>query len=293
MKDTTDRVNKVIVLGSGTSTGIPIIACRCHVCTHPDPRNKRLRSSILLKTSQGNHILVDAGPDIRTQLLREQVTRVDSLIITHDHADHCHGIDDLRPLSHHHPIPTYSDLRTAKVLSQKFPYIFLKKNAQTQDYLPQLNLFQPPEVPLEVGVLGPPCLIAGDTFEFFLSPHGSISTLSFVHQHKMAYIIDCHEIPSPMIEQLRKKQLDILIIDCARRSPHPTHLHLEKSLEYARAIAPRFCGLTHLGHDFEHNELDALLKKQAFSQKVSPLYDGQTLTYKLESHPVRARRSWR
>ena len=276
MENTT---NRVMILGSGTSTGVPLLGCGCPVCTHSNPKNKRLRSSIFLKTARGNQILVDAGPDLRTQLLREKITKIDHLILTHDHADHCHGVDDLRPLSQQRPIPVTTTPATGKALTRKFPYIFDKSQTPDTNYTPQLHLLHPPQIPTSPGTLGPPCLINGDSFEFFLNPHGPLNTLAFVHQGKMAYIIDCQSIPPTTLEELKKRNLELLIIDCARRDPHPTHLNLNKALEYARMISPRFCGLTHLSHDFEHEELTL----QTENQPLSPLFDGQVLSYEGDS----------
>ena len=274
-----ESINKVIVLGSGTSTGIPVLGCRCEVCTGQNPKNKRLRSSIFLQTSTGQQLLVDSGPDLRAQLLRESIEKVDGLILTHEHADHSHGIDDLRTLSYHFSdgLPVYCDARTHKAMSQRFSYLFESNHPSS---VAKLNFISLPEQCLgnQVKGVASPFTIGNDTFSFFLNPHGKITTLSFAHS-KMAYIIDCQSIDRGQIEQLKERQLDLLLIDCARNVPHPTHLHLEKALDYAHMIGAKSCGLTHLGHDFEHNQLIEDLKKRNFSAPIFPLYDGQVLTY--------------
>ena len=285
--DMTNRVNEVVVLGSGTSTGIPILGCHCPVCTHNDPKNNRLRSSIFFKTAKGQHLLVDAGPDLRTQLLREKIERVDGMILTHDHADHAHGIDDLRPLSFRaeQGIPVYADRNTCTRMTEKFSYIFKRKKKYSLPGpysgggIAQLNLVEIPELPVASPstILAPSMIIGSDTFHFFLNPHGPMQTLSFVHD-KMAYIIDCQEIHPQILKQLREMQLELLIIDCVRLASHATHLHLDKALEYMEAINAKFCGLTHLGHDFEHNALTQQLQRE-YSGRVAPLYDGLALSY--------------
>ena len=277
----TNGVNKLTVLGSGTSTGVPLLGCSCSICTHLDKKNKRLRSSIFIETQQGQHILVDASPDLRAQLLREQITRVDTVFITHHHMDHCHGLDELRPLSSKQPIQLYSDPTTRQILTERFAYIF-KRERNKKQYIAQLDFVHIPHLPTKSGVLGLPVNIKGESFEFFINPHGTIHTLAFVH-HKMAYIIDCHEIHADVLRELRNKQLDLLIIDCASLSPHKTHLHLEKALSYMEAISPQLCGLIHLNHDFEHNNLGSQLRKRFFGQ-VIPLFDGQILNYGLVCH---------
>ena len=280
--------HQVVVLGSGTSTGLPVLGCPCPVCTHADPKNQRLRSSVWLKTATGQHLVVDAGPDLRTQLLRAGVSKVHGLILTHAHADHFHGIDDLRPLSFLSPvigpsgtphIPIYTDSATAAVARERFPYIFKRDPSRDtpswRGGVAQLNLQELPGDILRGEEIS--YAIGGDDFEFFCNPHGADQTLAFVHG-KLAYIVDCHEISPHRLDRLREKQLDLLIIDCVRIKPHRTHLHLERVLEYARVIAPKLCGLTHLGHDFEHNELSERLERD-FSGTILPLYDGQVLSY--------------
>jgi phosphoribosyl 1,2-cyclic phosphate phosphodiesterase len=122
-------MNKITILGSGTSTGVPILGCKCKVCQSNEWRNKRLRTSAVIETTQGKRILIDASPDLRTQLLREKIDSLDAVIITHDHADHTHGMDDLRPFGFQKkmPIPVFTDHKTTSDLKKKFPYIFDRK----------------------------------------------------------------------------------------------------------------------------------------------------------------------
>ena len=272
MTDSTNQgIHQLRVLGSGTSTGVPVIGCGCRVCQHPDAKNRRLRSSIFLQTAAGKCWLVDAGPDLRTQLLRENICQLDALILTHGHADHCHGIDDLRPLSLHRgrALPVYTDRSTMLAMAQRFPYIFQDSDQPpVGGGIPLLQLVEVAEGAMTLG---------GERVEFFKNPHGSMETLALIHG-RMAYIVDCHEIVPAQVARLRERELELLIIDCVRIKPHATHLHLAQALEYARAIAPRYCGLTHLGHDFEHNQLQQQLDRD-FAGRVFALYDGQVLRY--------------
>ncbi|MCY4645025.1 MAG: MBL fold metallo-hydrolase [Bacteriovoracales bacterium] len=277
----TKGVNTLVVLGSGMSTGVPMIGCHCPVCTHSDSKNRRLRSSVFLKTAGGAHLLVDAGPDLRTQLLREGIERVDGALITHEHADHCHGLDDLRPLSFklQEGLPIYAPSRIKDKIVQKFSYGFQRKKGvegakgRAPGGVPRFNLVEIGEGKGEIGE---------EAFEFFFNPHGPIETLALIH-HKMAYLVDCHEIKPKRVEELRQKNLDLLLLDCTGLRPHPAHLHLEKALHYAQKIAPKRCGLIHLGHDFEHNQLENDLKREFSGSgggpSIFPVYDGQELSY--------------
>jgi len=130
-------MNKITILGSGTSTGVPILGCKCAVCQSNDPRNKRFRTSVLLETNQSKTILIDASPDLRTQLLLTQTPKLDAVIITHDHADHTHGIDDVRPFTFNRPEPllVYTDLHTYQSLTIKFPYIFQREKVFAEGML--------------------------------------------------------------------------------------------------------------------------------------------------------------
>ncbi len=266
--------NQIQILGSGTSTGIPIIGCDCPVCHSSDPKDKRLRTSAYLTTSKGHKFLIDAGPDLRAQFLREKLHELDAVFITHTHADHVHGIDDLRALCFKNKknIPVFTHHIAAQELREKFPYIFMREKLFSSERpvlgggIPLLDLFEiPGEHPL-----------VGDDFEFTLLPHGYFKTMGITHS-KMTYFTDVASVPSETLDHLRKKQLDLFIIDCLRVSPHQTHLHLEKSLEYAKYVNAKLTGLIHFSHDFFHEELESKLASENF--KVRPLFDGEHLFY--------------
>lgn len=261
---------EIFVLGTGTSTGVPTLGCKCEVCTSNNSKNKRLRSSIIVRLNDKN-ILIDASTDLRTQLLNNNISDIDGCIITHEHADHTHGIDDLRPFCFYknHPIPVYTSKETKELLEVKFPYIF-KRNEVFKDKkilgggIPKLDLYE---------VSPGAHTVCEEDFIFYSLPHGHTESLAF-RVNKFAYIIDCTEVSDSIIDELAASDLDLLIIDCLRIKKHQTHLHLELALEYAQRIGAKKTGLTHMSHDFEHeNFSDELCKK--YGDKIFPLYDSQ------------------
>lgn len=270
------NLNTLIALGTGTSTGIPMIGCSCQVCQSLDHRDKRLRTSIYIETSNGKKILVDTTPDLRTQFLNNKISDIDFAIITHDHADHLHGIDDLRPLTFGPPskeIPLYCNGTTKESIEKRFEYIFMKRDPNKHRILgggiPKLALNQV-ELKKESNLLG-------ENILFFNYPHGLGETMGFIHE-KMAYIVDCMEIPTDLLELLKEEKIDLLILDCLQRSEHSTHLTVEKSFHYIEAIGPQRCGLIHMGHDLSHRQLQKLAYSQ-FGERVFPLYDQLKLFY--------------
>lgn len=268
-------MNKITILGTGTSTGVPILGCNCAICQSNDPRNKRLRTSALLETDSGKTILIDASPDLRTQLLKTQITKLDAVMITHDHADHTHGIDDVRPFTFNAvaSIPVYTDVHSLDSLTTKFPYIFQREKVYANKPIigggiPLLDLH-----PLLPGSN----LLVEETFHIHSLPHGHGESLCFMHK-KLGYIIDCREIPDPVLKSFRDAQLEILVIDCLRYKPHQTHLHLELTLKYIQEIAPKIAILTHMGHDMDYLDLTDQLQRQGI-RNVFPGIDGQSFLY--------------
>ncbi len=268
-------MNKITLLGTGTSTGVPILGCKCHVCRSTDVRNKRLRASALIESKAGKRILIDVSPDIRTQLLRNQCPSLDAVIITHDHADHTHGMDDLRPYAFDKemPIPVYCAPDAGKDLRRKFRYIFerdtyFKDKAILGGGIPLLDLHE-----IEEGTHK----IADENFQLLPMPHGHEDTYAVIHG-KCAYATDCREIPEKISDSLRDAQLEVLIIDCLRLTKHSTHLHLELSLEYIRKIDPKLAVLTHMGHELEHLELLQELKARGAKNVVIGT-DGSSFLY--------------
>lgn len=252
---------KINILGSGTSTGVPLLGCTCSVCTSDNPKNKRLRTSFYLQTKNGNHILIDTTPDLRTQLLRANIKTVDHTIITHDHADHVHGIDDLRPFCFGPParsLPVYTHPECEQAMITRFPYIFEKgyfneKKPVLGGGVPKLNMNT-------LKADGSEEEIGGDKFKFYLLPHGHHKSLGIVHG-KLGIFIDCSTIPSSVVAEL-KGNIDLLIIDCVKTGQHKTHLTTEKAFKLIKEISPKRAGLIHMGHRLDHNQLGELCRDE-------------------------------
>ena len=266
--------NRITAIGTGTSTGIPIIGCLCNVCTSLDHRDQRLRTSIYVETRNGKKFLVDTTPDLRTQFLRNKISELDFVLITHEHADHLHGIDDLRPFgfkSSNKSIPIYTTLKTQQIIENRFDYIFKSRTpgATIGGGIPRLYLN---DVPLNQNIV-----IEGEEFYFFTYSHGHCETMGFIHE-QMAYIVDCHNLSDKILDELRKRKLKLLIIDCVQNAPHSTHLCVTKTFEYIKQIKPAQAGLIHMGHDLGHQALLNIAKKE-FGDHVFPLYDQQSLFY--------------
>ena len=268
-------MNKITILGSGTSTGVPILGCNCKVCKSTELRNKRFRTSALIESSSQKKILIDASPDLRTQLLRNNTDVLDAIIITHDHADHTHGMDDLRPygFKRTEPLPVFTDVSAAKELKRKFPYIFDRDNYFSGKAILGGGI---PLLDLKVTQAGPETIV-GESFEFFPLPHGHEDTLGILH-HKMAYLVDCRQIPEPALQRLSDAKLEVLIIDCLRPKPHSTHLHFDLTLEYIERIQPKTAVLTHMGHEWDYLDLVYQLKKRGV-KNTFPAIDGQSFLY--------------
>ena len=265
------KQNCITVLGTGTSTGIPLIGCSCQVCTSLDHRDQRLRTSVFIETPR-SRFLVDTTPDLRTQLLREKIVAVDFAIITHEHADHLHGIDDLRPFCFGPPvreIPLYVHPEAKQNIIDRFPYIFNNSRPIIGGGIPRLKM--------ETVPLMQETILHNEKFVFFEYPHGHGKTMGFVHE-KFAYIIDCGSIPDSLLAFLAEEKLDLLIIDCLQRKEHKTHLNVEQSFHYIGRIGARQTGLIHMGHDLSHRMLGTMAK-ETFGDSVFPLYDQQKVFY--------------
>lgn len=275
--------DQVLILGSGTSTGVPMVGCSCEVCRSLNPKNKRTRTSIIIQTKTKKTILIDAGPDLRQQLLNCHIGQIDSVVITHDHADHTHGIDDLRPLVWFNQkkfIPVYTDISTADSLRTRFPYIFQShklfnsKRPVLGGGIPRLQLRSFVQEPQGMSKI----LIEDEEFEFFSLPHGYVRTLCFTYKN-FGFITDCKSIPSHVIDHFRQRQLDLLIIDCLQPTPKDrlTHLTLDESLSYIEKIKPKRAALIHMAHFFDHQQLHDQVSDCSFAH-IFPSYDGQILS---------------
>jgi phosphoribosyl 1,2-cyclic phosphate phosphodiesterase len=247
---------RITVLGSGTSVGVPSIGCRCKVCLSEDPRDKRLRPSILIRF-QGRMVLVDTTPDFRAQALRFGIDRLDAILLTHSHADHVLGLDDVRPFNYMQKevIPLFGSPQTLDDVRRRFDYIF--NGADSQSSRPKLDcrgfdesgfeLFGLPFLPVRVS-------------------HGDGVVWGF-RFGPAAYLTDHSDIPVESLEKLN--DLDVLFLDGLRYKPHPTHSTIQRSLGYVERLKPRRTFLTHICHDLGHARAESLLPEH-----VRLAYDG-------------------
>ena len=251
---------KIRILGCGTSTGVPRLGSGWGACDPTDPRNRRRRSSILVE-SGGERLLVDCGPDLREQLLATETDRVDQVIVTHDHADHCHGIDDLRPLAQARgePLPLMARGDVLERLDRRFRYIF----TDTRFYTAVARA-----VPIDgEATLGMARL------SFVDQPHGGITSLGIRIDEEAAsaaYAIDFHGMTPEMAAMYGG--VDLWIADCLRRAPHPTHAHLDAVIGWARDLKVSQLLLTHLDNSMDFKALGAELPDWA-----APAFDGQEI----------------
>lgn len=237
---------QLTLLGVGSSAGTPVIGCGCKTCTSADPRNQRTRCSAAITAPTGEVILIDSGPDLRQQALRENLKRVDAVLYTHTHADHLNGIDDLRSFCqlNRRQIPLYGSLEHMATIGARFGYT-LREPGDYWD-LPVLCTNQ---------VDAPFSLFGMDIVPVPIK-HGRANIYGY-RIGKMAYLTDVSEIPDASLELLRN--LDILLLDCLRYNPHPTHINLEQSLVYAARIGAGKTYLMHMTHELEYAEVSALL----------------------------------
>jgi phosphoribosyl 1,2-cyclic phosphate phosphodiesterase len=250
---------KITVLGSGTSVGVPTIGCHCSVCTSNDPRDNRLRPSVLV-SYDGRNVLVDTTPDFRTQALRAAIQRIDAIVFTHSHADHLMGLDDVRPFNFRQSgeIPIYAAPDTMDAIYRCFPYIF--DNAQRNTNVPKLDARL---------LDGSPVDLFGVSFVPVPILHGKQTIYGF-RFGSAAYLTDHSEIPESSMELLRG--LDVLFLDALRYKPHPTHSTVERSLKTVEALAPRRAFFTHICHDLGHERAESMLPRN-----VRLAYDGLEL----------------
>ncbi len=256
---------KALFLGTGTSHGVPVVGCSCPVCRSTDPRDARYRSSLLVRGDEGERILVDAGPEFRLQALRAGIDRLDAVLITHAHADHVHGLDDLRPLTRGtKPLAVWADREAVDELTVRFSYAF--DPPQRGGGVPRIRLLEMIPEGVRIGglrVLPVPLL------------HGILPILGFRFGN-FAYLTDCSGIPESSLGLLAGTE--VLAIDGLRERPHPTHFSISEAAQAARALGAREAWIIHLCHDHSHRDLESLcrgLSSPGFT--VRPAYDGLEL----------------
>lgn len=253
---------RLLVLGSGTSTGVPRVGSDWGACDPDNPKNRRSRVSIIVEADDGQRVLVDTSTDLRQQLLDNDIDAIDAVFWTHDHADHCHGIDDLRVLRYGRggPIPGYAASETVRRLRQRFGYVFAGQHGYptivTVDTLDRLRL------------------VAGMSIEWTQCPHGPAQSTAFRFSsgdHSIGYATDFSEITDDLVDIM--EDVDILVVDCLRREPHPTHAHLGMALELAERCGARRVILTHLDKSMDYATL-----ADETPDHVEPAYDGMMVT---------------
>jgi phosphoribosyl 1,2-cyclic phosphate phosphodiesterase len=255
---------KLTFLGTGTSFGVPQIGCGCAVCHSPDPRDKRTRVGALVESDQGVRLLIDTPPELRMQLISAGVDRVDAVLFTHDHADHTHGLDDIRSISNRRdaPLDMYGSPDSLARLARRFPYIF----DESIRALPGTSKPEGRAIPLEDRQR----VTIGDAeVQAVAVPHGPVSVFGY-RIGPLAYVTDAKAIPpSAMTELMGAK---VLVINALFRTGHPTHLSIPEAIEAARTIGAERTYLTHLTHDNFHADLEAELP-----HGIMPAFDGLTV----------------
>jgi phosphoribosyl 1,2-cyclic phosphate phosphodiesterase len=252
---------KLTFLGTGTSFGVPQIGCHCSVCSSPDPRDRRGRVAAVVETDGGVRILIDTPPELRVQLIMAGIDSVDAVLYTHDHADHTHGIDDLRAVTVRRdaPLPIFATGETIERMARRFPYIF------DANVRPARGTSKPEAVAHIVDPAGD--FTVGDLKVTPLTlPHGDISVLGF-RIGPLAYITDAKSVP----EDVRRKVagVKVLVLNALLRTEHPTHLSFPEAIEIARSVGAKRTYLTHLTHRNFHADLEAELPSG-----VIPAFDG-------------------
>lgn len=260
---------EIIVLGSGTSMGVPTLGCRCAVCTSPDPRNRRTRPSIAIQWNNAGKehtVLVDTGPDFREQALREKIRHVDAVFYTHAHADHILGLDDLRPLSFEHKpafLPLFTDEKTADILRRVFEYTFSADSTYPTRARVELRGLEGTET----------AEVDGARFQRVPLTHGDLQVAGF-RFGTAAYLTDMSSIPEASLPLL--EGLEVVILDALRPQPHPSHATIPESLKWVERVAPQRAWFTHMSHEVDHEATE-----KGFPAHVRLAYDGLRIPFEL------------
>lgn len=248
---------RITILGCGASGGVPLITGEWGECDPNNPKNRRQRASIAVERN-GITLLVDTSPDLRAQCLSANIQKIDAVLYTHDHADHTHGIDDLRPFLHHYktPIPVYGDEETLAFLKSRFGYAFPIQETGPAIYR-SFVVDKVVKGPFEIGDI---------PIQPFLQNHGYSTSLGYRFE-KVAYSTDVVDLEEEAFQAL--EGVDVWIVDCIAMDPKPTHSHLAKTLEWIERVRPRKAYLTHMSPLLDY---DKLLK--VLPEGVEPAYDG-------------------
>jgi phosphoribosyl 1,2-cyclic phosphate phosphodiesterase len=256
------RTGEMILLGTGTSNGVPMIGCHCEVCQSSNPRNQRTRTGVLVRAPRGN-FLIDTPPELRLQLLRERVDLVEAVIFTHGHADHIFGLDDLRLFGYYlqRAVPLYCDDLTTERIRQSFDYCFSDSALNNHPgATPRLELRQMGMSAFEV---------LGLNVQPIRLYHGELPVLGF-RINDTAFCTDVSRVPDESWPQLTG--LTTLVIDALRDKPHPTHFSIGQALEVVERVRPQRTYLTHISHALDHDATNARLPAG-----VELAYDGLSI----------------
>ena len=250
---------KITVLGAGSSAGTPVIGCECLVCHSSNIRNKRSRCSSIITLDNGSNILIDTSPDFKMQAMREKINKIDAVLFTHHHADHCHGIDDLRAYcqKYKQAIPIFANENTMKELKLKFNYAIREESQFWETPVLQANIVNGPFHIEETQIIPLPVI------------HGRMEILGY-RLGNLAYITDVSEIPESTLDLLQG--VDILLLDCLRYEPHFSHYGFKQSLEMSEKIKAKRTFFIHMTHDIEYDAVSSDLPDNVYLA-----YDGLQL----------------
>lgn len=252
---------QMVFLGTGTSHGIPVVGCRCPVCTSPDPHDQRTRCSAILGLPEGN-LLIDTPPELRLQLVREQIGILHAVVYTHAHADHLFGLDDLRIIGQYlgQDLPLYCDERVERRIRSAFAYAFDGRDPNYAGGVPRLAVFR---------VTSEPIFLLGARLIPIPLCHGKWPVYGY-RIGNVAYCTDTNQIPAESLALL--EGLEVLVLDCLRHKPHHTHFNVEQAVAMARRIGAKKTYFTHMCHDLAHAPTNRELP-----EGMQLAYDGLTL----------------
>ena len=257
--------SEMIIMGTGTSIGVPVVGCSCSVCLSNNPRNRRTRTGVLVRAPEGEFI-IDAGPELRLQLIRERATLIRAALITHSHADHIMGLDDLRIFGFqlNSSIPLYCEESVEAQIRQTFSYAF-------SDPATHAHQYAAPRLRFERITDGQQIPVLGLNVQTIRLKHGDLSILGF-RIGNVAFCTDVSTIPAASKDLLRG--LDVLVLDALRHEPHPTHLHVQAAINLIRQLQPRKAYLTHMSHELDYDSLRAELP-----EGIEPAFDGLKIPF--------------